>query len=125
MKSLCSFFVMLFLSACLYVETFLGLIRNKLRGYLFTGGRKVKRRKLTGLVIVQLIIGTLVLFGSIYSSVTENFSLQPLVFILLSAWLIIIGVKEYKRTKKLGWGILYFGNSLFVFYVGVEGILMK
>lgn len=66
MKSLCSFFVMLFLSACLYVETFLGLIRNKLRGYLFTGGRKVKRGKLTGLVIVQLIIGTLVLFGSIY-----------------------------------------------------------
>lgn len=85
----------------------------------------MKRRKPTGLVIVPLLIGTLVLFGSVIISLTENFSLQPFVFILLSAWLIIIGVKEYKRTKKLGWGILYLGSSLFVFYVGVEGILMK
>lgn len=61
----------------------------------------MKRRIPTGLVIVQLFIGTLVLFGVI-SSVTENSSLQPFVFILLSAWLIIIGVQEYKRTKNLG-----------------------
>ena len=99
MKSLCSFFVMLFLSACLYVETFLGLIRNKLRGYLFTGGRKVKRRKLTGLVIVQIIIETLVLFGSVISSLTENLRLQPCVFIVLSDWLLIIVVQCYKRKR--------------------------
>lgn len=111
MKSLCSFLLLSsYLQAC--------MLKHKLTGYLFAGGRKVKRRKLTGLVIVQIIIETLVLFGSVISSLTENFSLQPFVFLLLSAWLIIIGVQEYKRTKKLGWGILYLGSSLFVFYVG-------
>ncbi|MDN4492991.1 hypothetical protein [Ureibacillus aquaedulcis] len=41
--------------------------------------------KFGNLMLLQILFATFVLFISIYSLLTENFTLQPLMFILMSA----------------------------------------
>nr|WP_275584042.1 DUF3953 domain-containing protein [Solibacillus kalamii] len=45
--------------------------------------------------------------------------------ILLSIMFLIIGLREYKRTKSLLWGIIYLFISLFMIFSVIEGIKRK
>lgn len=80
-------------------------------------------KKFNLLLLLQMILTPIVMVICIYNVVTQNFTLQPLAFLLLSAIVIIIGLREYKRTKSLRWGIFYLCTSLFVLYVAVQGFM--
>ena len=82
-------------------------------------------KKFDILMLFQIIFAILVMLISIYGSVSENYNLLPLMFIFMSAMFISIGLREYKRTKNLLWGIFYLCVSLFILFVAVKGIMIN
>ncbi|WP_353957874.1 DUF3953 domain-containing protein [Lysinibacillus sp. G4S2] len=45
--------------------------------------------------------------------------------ILLSITLLIMGLREYKRTQSLLWGIFIFCTSLYILFSAVKGIMIN
>ncbi|WP_430355491.1 DUF3953 domain-containing protein [Viridibacillus arvi] len=45
--------------------------------------------------------------------------------ILLSITLLIMGLREYKRTQNLLWGIIILCTSLYILISAVEGIMIN
>ncbi|KQL33646.1 hypothetical protein AN959_16065 [Psychrobacillus sp. FJAT-21963] len=82
-------------------------------------------KKVDILKLFQIIFAICALLISVYSLVTENFNLQPLMFILMSAMFIIIGLREYKRTQSLSWGLFYLCISFFILFVAIQGIMVN
>ena len=82
----------------------------------------MKEKRFDILLIFQLIFAVVVMFVGIYSKVTENYNLLPLMLILLSVTLLIMGIREYKRNKSLLWGIFILCTSLYILISAVEGI---
>lgn len=83
----------------------------------------MEEKKFDILMLFQIIFAILVMLIGIYSKVTENYNLLPLMLILLSITLIIMGLREYKRTKGLLWGIFILCTSLYILFSAVEGIM--
>ena len=92
---------------------------------LSVGGIKVKEKKIGILMLLQLIFALLVILMGIYGKVTENYNLLPLMLILLSVIILIAGLREYKRTKSLLWGIVYLCISLFILISVIEAIVVN
>ncbi|WP_227752086.1 DUF3953 domain-containing protein [Viridibacillus arvi] len=42
----------------------------------------------------------------------------------MSVMLLLLGLREYKRTESLKWGIFFLCNSLFNLLVAVQGIVI-
>ncbi|MFJ7952147.1 DUF3953 domain-containing protein [Lysinibacillus sp. NPDC096418] len=76
-------------------------------------------------MVFQIIFAIQVLLISIYSLTTENFNLQPLMLIFMSTMLPIVGLRENKRAQSIWSGIIYLYCSLFILFVGVQGIMIK
>lgn len=76
-------------------------------------------------MLFQIIFVILVISIGIYGKVTENYNLLPLMLILLSVALLIMGLREYKRTQSLLWGIFYLCISLLILFSVVEGIMFN
>ncbi|MCZ8535381.1 DUF3953 domain-containing protein [Psychrobacillus psychrodurans] len=85
----------------------------------------MEEKKFDILMLFQVIFAVLVMLIGIYGKVTENYNLLPLMLILLSVMFLIIGLREYKRTKSLLWGIVYLCISLFILFSVVEGIMIN
>ena len=85
----------------------------------------MKEKKFDILMIFQLIFAVLVMLIGIYGKVTGNYNLLPLMLILLSVTLLIMGIREYKRTKSLLWGIFILCTSLYILISAVEGIMIN
>ena len=77
------------------------------------------------LKLFQLIFALLVMLIGIYSKVTENYNLIPLMLIVMSVMFLIIGLREYKKTQSLLWGISYLCISLFILFVAVKGFMVN
>jgi len=43
-------------------------------------------------------------------------------FFAILLMFLIIGIREYKKTKNLMWGIFYLCTSLFILFVGVKAL---
>ncbi|PUB05081.1 DUF3953 domain-containing protein [Paenisporosarcina sp. OV554] len=84
----------------------------------------MEEKKFDTLMLFQIIFAILVMLISIHGMVTENYNLQPLMSIFMSVMLLIIGLREYKRTQSLLWGIFYICTSLFILFVAVKGIMI-
>ncbi|MGE8207036.1 DUF3953 domain-containing protein [Heyndrickxia sp. NPDC080065] len=82
----------------------------------------MEEKKFDILMLFQIIFAIPVLLINIYSLVTENFNLQSVSFILMSAMFLAIGLREYKRTQSLLWSIFYLCISLFTFFFAIQGI---
>ncbi|MER2078669.1 DUF3953 domain-containing protein [Psychrobacillus psychrotolerans] len=82
----------------------------------------MEEKKFNILMLFQIVFAILVMLFSIYSKVTENYNLLPLTLILMSVLFLIIGVREYKRTQSLVWGIFYLCISLIIFF-SVIGVI--
>ena len=80
----------------------------------------MEEKKFGILMLCQMIFAILVILIGIYGKVTENYNLLPLMLILMSVMFLIIGLREYKRTKSLLWGIFYLCISLFILFVAVR-----
>ena len=76
----------------------------------------MEEKKFDILMLFQIIFAVLVMLIGIYGKVTENYNLLPLMLILLSVMFLIIGLREYKRTKSLLWGIFYLCVSLLILF---------
>jgi len=85
----------------------------------------MKEKKVNILMYVQLFLAIIVMSIGIYGKVTENYSLLPFMLMILSVMFLIIGLREYKRTKSLWSGIFFLCVSLFIFFSVVEGIMIK
>ena len=85
----------------------------------------MEEKKFTILMLFQIIFAFLVIIISIYSKVTENYNLLPLMLILMSVMFLIIGLREYKRTQSLWRGIFYLCTSLIILFVAVKGITIN
>lgn len=82
----------------------------------------MKDNKVNILLLLQLVLATLVLLFGIYGKVTETFDLLPIMLICLSAMILIIGIREYKRTHSRWWGSIYLCISLFILFSAVQGM---
>lgn len=51
----------------------------------------------------------------------DTLKLFQMFFAILLMFL-IIGIREYKKTKNLMWGIFYLCTSLFILFVGVKAL---
>ncbi|MFJ8462070.1 DUF3953 domain-containing protein [Lysinibacillus xylanilyticus] len=85
----------------------------------------MERKKFEILMLFQLIFAVLVMLIGIYSKVTENYNLLPLMLILLSIMLFIMGLREYKRTQSFLWGTICLCISLYILFVAVKGIMIN
>ena len=85
----------------------------------------MEEKKVDILMFVQLFLAIIVILIGIYGKVTENYSFLPFMLIILSAMFLIIGLREYKRTKSLWSGIFFLCVSLFIFFSVVEGIMIN
>ena len=85
----------------------------------------MEEKKFDILMLFQIIFTILVMLISIYSKFTENYNLLPLILILLSITLLIMGLREYKRTQSLLWGIFILCTSLYILFSAVEGIIIN
>ncbi|MEK5147966.1 DUF3953 domain-containing protein [Psychrobacillus sp. FSL K6-4615] len=83
----------------------------------------MEEKKFDILMLFQIIFVILVILIGIYGKVTENYNLLPLMLILLSITLLIMGLREYKRTKSLLWGIFLLCTSVYILFSVVEGIM--
>ncbi|WP_427138844.1 DUF3953 domain-containing protein [Psychrobacillus psychrodurans] len=83
----------------------------------------MEEKKFDILMLFQIIFVIFVMLIGIYGKVTENYNLLPLMLILLSITLLIMGLREYKRTKSLLWGIFLLCTSLYILFSVVEGIM--
>lgn len=77
------------------------------------------------LLLFQVISAIVVMLIGIYAKITENYNLLPLMLMLLSIMFLIIGLREYKRTQNLLWGIFYLCISLFILFTVVKGIIIN
>jgi len=82
-------------------------------------------KKFDILMLFQLIFAVLVMLIGIYGKVTENYNLLPLMLILLSVIFLIMGLREYKRTQSLLWGIILLCFSFYILFVAVKGIMVN
>lgn len=72
------------------------------------------KQKLDILFIFQIIFAIMTIILAIYGLVTNNNSMQPIMFFLLSVMFGIIGFREYKRTRSKQTGMIYWVVSLFI-----------
>ncbi|WP_399628593.1 DUF3953 domain-containing protein [Sporosarcina sp. SG10008] len=82
----------------------------------------MEEKKFDILLIFQIIIAILVLITGVYSKVTENYNLSPLMLIFISIMLFTIGLREYKRTQSLLWRIFSLGSLLLLLFVVVDAL---
>ena len=61
---------------------------------------KMKIKKFDLLMALQLLFAMLVVVMGIYGNITENYDLLPLMLIFLSGLLMLMGLREYKKSKK-------------------------
>ena len=85
----------------------------------------MEEKKFDILMYVQLFLAIIVMSIGIYGKATENYSFLPFMLIILSAMFLIIGLREYKRTRSLWSGIFFLCVSLFIFFSEVEGIMIN
>lgn len=74
-------------------------------------GGKMKEKKFDISMLYLIIFAIPLLIIIIYSLVTENFNLQPVVHILIIALAIIIGLRVDKSLKNKGWEFKIFTNT--------------
>ncbi|MFJ5764390.1 DUF3953 domain-containing protein [Lysinibacillus sp. NPDC093210] len=85
----------------------------------------MKEKKFDTLMVLHILFAFLVLGISIYVIVTVNYQLFPLLFTLMGVMYLIIGLREYKRTKNLLWGIFFLCTALFMLFVAAQGIVIN
>jgi len=85
----------------------------------------MEEKKFDTLLLFQMIFAILVMLIGIYGKVTENYNLLPLMLILMSVMLLIMGLREYKRTQSLLWGIFILCTSLYILFSAVKGIMIN
>ncbi|HWK23604.1 MAG TPA: DUF3953 domain-containing protein [Ureibacillus sp.] len=82
----------------------------------------MKDKKYNVLLVLQIMLGISVICISIYSLSTNNFSLQPLTLLLMSAMMLIIGLREHKRRILLG--IFFYCIALFIGFVAFQSLIV-
>ena len=82
----------------------------------------MEEKKFDILKLFQLIFALSGMLIAVYSYVTENYDLAPVILIFLSLMYLVIGLREYKRTKNLQWGVFYLCVSLLVLFCAFSGI---
>lgn len=76
----------------------------------------MKEKKVDSLMVLQLFFAILVLLIGIYSKVTENNNVVPIMLLLLSVMFLIVGFREYRKTKNKVWSIFIWCIALFILY---------
>ena len=85
----------------------------------------MKAKKFDVLLLFQLSFVIIGLLMSIYIGMTENYNLQPVMLIVLSIMLMIMGLRQYKRTQSLLAFIIILCISLYIIYSAVMGIVLR
>lgn len=70
------------------------------------------KKKYDVLILLQLIFALLVILIGLYCRITENYSLLPLIILLLSVLVLIRGIREYKKTRNMLWVVFSVGISV-------------
>lgn len=76
-------------------------------------------------MVLQLFSAMLGVTMGIYVRITENYDLLPFMLIFLSGMLILMGLREYKRSKNLLWSIFIFCIACFILFSAVQGMIER
>ncbi|MCG7436062.1 DUF3953 domain-containing protein [Lysinibacillus sp. FSL M8-0216] len=73
------------------------------------------------LTILQIVFSILVVSFSTYGIITGDYRLKFLMILFLGVLLLILGLKEFQKERKInGW--LYIGVFLFLVFVSITSI---
>lgn len=75
--------------------------------------------------IIRVILGIIVIVLSGYSLITKDFELMPYLMLFLGAFILASGVTELQKDRKGFWGYMSIIVSLFIFFVSIQGFLLK
>lgn len=75
------------------------------------------------LMVIQLFSAMFVLAMGIYVRITESYELLPLMLIFLSGMLILMGLREYRKSKNLLWAIFIFCIACFILFSALQGMM--
>ncbi|OCA89911.1 DUF3953 domain-containing protein [Bacillus sp. FJAT-27986] len=76
------------------------------------------------LKILRYVFSTVVLIFVLYGFITRSFAYQPFMIFFLGLMMLIIGLEEYQKGRKLfSWVSL--GGFLFAMYVAIEGFILN
>lgn len=81
----------------------------------------MKIKKFDLLMALQLLFAMLVVVMGIYGNISENYDLLPLMLIFLSGLLMLMGLREYKKSKNLLWAIFIFCIACFILFSAIQG----
>jgi len=84
---------------------------------------QMKIKKFDLLMALQLFSAMFGLAMGIYMRITENYELLPLMLIFLSGMLILMGLREYRKSKNLFWPIFTFCIACFILFSALQGMM--
>ncbi|QED46279.1 DUF3953 domain-containing protein [Cytobacillus dafuensis] len=77
------------------------------------------------LKILRIIFSLSTVALSAFSLITQNYNLTPYVMFLLGVTMLMTGIIELQKDKKGFPGYLCIIVSLFIFFVSIQGFLVK
>ncbi|MGE7917194.1 DUF3953 domain-containing protein [Lysinibacillus xylanilyticus] len=72
---------------------------------------------------IQITLTVFIMMIGIYCIISKDFTLLPLLQVLLALTFIIIGLREWKRAKETYVSILYFGVAIFILFVFIQSFI--
>lgn len=76
----------------------------------------LKTRAILSIITLGLIV---------YTKITENYNFTSYMFLLLGLIILLGGIRELQKDRKNFWGYIGIIASLFVFFVSIQGFLIK
>jgi hypothetical protein len=74
--------------------------------------------------LLRMILSIIAVALSVFGLITEN-NVIPYLLLLLGASMLITGLIELQKDKKGFWGYIGIAGSLFLFFVVIQGFLLK
>ncbi|GAA0448313.1 hypothetical protein GCM10008983_27990 [Lentibacillus halophilus] len=74
--------------------------------------------------IFIFILSPVIIIITLYQFITNDFELQPLVMLLLSFLMLVLGLEHFRITNKLiGWFLI--AVFLFTLFVSIQGFVLN
>jgi hypothetical protein len=84
---------------------------------LVKGGFKLLR-------FLHIILAITVISLAAYGLITQDFILQPYMFLFLGLTMLVMGLREFQKGQK-GYGWLSIFVSIFILFVSIKDLLLK
>ncbi|TWT09270.1 DUF3953 domain-containing protein [Planomicrobium sp. CPCC 101079] len=75
--------------------------------------------------VIRITLQFVVIIFSLYVLAAQNFTMLPFVMLALGALMLVAGFEKIQKERKEFDGYVFIAVSLFIFFVAVQGYLLK